>query len=68
MPIDNPEGHGLRSDKVDFICPKCSSDNVVVMKRTGYAIVLSLLFLGLPLPWFKKSYYCFDCENEWKDK
>lgn len=47
-------------------CPKCNSDNVVRKKMPGYAIMLSILLLGLPIPFFKKSYYCFDCENEWK--
>jgi len=50
----------------EITCPKCNSDNVVRKKIPGYAIMLSILLLGLPFPFFKKSYYCFDCENEWK--
>ncbi|HEX2936739.1 MAG TPA: hypothetical protein VHO72_15395 [Bacteroidales bacterium] len=52
------------------LCPYCHSDNVIKKKKAGYAIMLSILLLGLPLPFFKKSYYCFDCEKEWgiKDK
>jgi len=49
-----------------LICPFCNSDNVVKKKQTGYAVMLSILFFGLPLPFFKKSYYCYDCEKEWK--
>jgi len=54
-------------DKKILICPFCNSDNVVRKKETGYAILLSFLLFSLPLPIFKKSYYCFDCEKTWKD-
>lgn len=50
----------------ELTCKYCSSDNVVKKKQAGYATLLSILLLGLPLPLFKKSYYCFDCEKEWK--
>ena len=50
----------------NIVCPKCKSDNVAVNKKTGYVFVISLLLLGLPIPFIKKKYYCFDCENEWK--
>jgi hypothetical protein len=49
-------------------CKFCGSDNVVVKKQTGYAVMLSVMLLGLPLPVFKKTYYCFDCDKEWKIK
>jgi uncharacterized protein YbaR (Trm112 family) len=49
-----------------MICPNCKSDNVIRKKQAGYLIMLSILLFGLPLPFFKKSYYCFDCEKEWK--
>ena len=57
MPIDNENS---------MHCPKCHSDNVVKMKKTGYAIMMSIMLLGMPLPFFKKKFYCFDCEFEWK--
>ena len=47
-------------------CKFCGSDNVIKKKQAGYAVVLSILLFGLPLPFFKKTYYCFDCEKEWK--
>lgn len=47
-------------------CPQCGSVNVAQKKQPGYAVMLSLLLLGLPLPIFKKRYFCFDCRNEWK--
>ncbi len=50
----------------ELICPYCYSDNVILKKKAGYLIMLSLLLLGLPLPFFKKTYHCFDCDKEWK--
>lgn len=47
-------------------CKFCGSDNVIKKKQTGYAVMLSILLFGLPLPFFKKTLYCFDCEKEWK--
>lgn len=49
-----------------MICPNCKSDNVIRKEQAGYLIMLSILLFGLPLPFFKRSYYCFDCEKEWK--
>ena len=46
-------------------CPYCNSDNFIKKKRTGYVVMLSIMLFGLPLPFLKKSYYCFDCDNEW---
>lgn len=48
------------------ICPKCHSDNVIRKKQAGFAVMLSIFLLGIPLPFLKRSYFCFDCKNEWK--
>jgi DNA-directed RNA polymerase subunit RPC12/RpoP len=54
-------------DKNDIlICKFCGSDNVIKKKQAGYAVLISILLFGLPLPFFKKTYYCFDCNKEWK--
>ena len=49
-----------------LICLFCNSDNVVKKKKVGYAIMISFLLFGLPLPFFKRTYHCFDCDKEWK--
>jgi len=64
MPTDKQH----TGNNYDIFCPQCHSDNVVKMKKTGFAIMLSIMLLGLPLPIFKKKYYCFDCEFEWEIK
>ncbi len=51
-----------------LICPYCNSDNVVKKKQVGLVIMLSFLLFGLPLPFFKKCYHCFECDKEWKTK
>jgi len=51
-----------------IICPYCNSYNVVKKKQAGYIFMFSILLFGLPLPFLKMSYYCFDCEKEWKKK
>ena len=47
-------------------CPYCQSDNVIKQKTPGYIVLFSILLLGIPLPFMKKTYYCFDCRKEWK--
>lgn len=48
------------------ICPFCQSENIGEKKIPTIWIVLSFFLLYLPLPIFKRNYYCFDCEKEWK--
>lgn len=50
----------------EIICPFCNSDNAVRKKQPGILAMLSVLLMGLPLPIFKKTFYCFDCDKEWK--
>ena len=45
-------------------CPYCESTNIIKKKNYSYA-VLSILLLGFPIPFHKKRYFCFECNNEW---
>lgn len=49
-------------------CPYCNSDNILKQKKPGYVTMLSILLLGLPLPFFKNTYHCFECGKDWKSK
>lgn len=49
-----------------LLCPYCNSDNIIKKRQTGYIILVSIFLLGFPLPFMKKSYYCYDCGKEWK--
>jgi len=52
----------------DKTCPYCQSAEVVKKKTPGYIVLFSILLLGIPIPFMKKNYYCFDCRKEWKVK
>lgn len=47
-------------------CPYCQSEEIIKKKAPGYVVLFSILLLGLPLPFLKKNYFCFDCRKEWK--
>lgn len=47
-------------------CPYCGSENTGKRKRTGYAVIISIFLLGIPFPFMKKYYVCYDCYKEWK--
>lgn len=49
-----------------FRCPLCNSDNIRKSNQPKHLAFISILFLGFPFPFLKKSYFCFDCRNEWK--
>lgn len=49
-------------------CPYCQSDEVIRKKKPGYMVLFSILLLGFPLLFMKKTYYCFDCKKEWRVK
>ena len=54
--------------KAKVQCPDCDSDNVIKDKQPGFAMMLSLMLFFIPIPFFRKRYFCFDCKNEWKIK
>jgi hypothetical protein len=45
-------------------CPYCESTNIIKKKNWNYAKFIVMLF-GLPTPFCKKKYFCFDCDNDW---
>ena len=46
-------------------CPYCESTNIIKKKKYSYA-VFCILLLGFPILFHKKTYFCFDCSNEWE--
>ncbi|WP_055142971.1 putative signal transducing protein [Jiulongibacter sediminis] len=56
--IQKPEGP---------ICPNCSSENIEKEKKTGVALLLSKLFLGLPFSFTKERFGCLNCGQDWKN-
>jgi len=51
-----------------IICPICESKEVVKSKKAGRLFILTSLLFFLPSPFFQKTYYCFDCKQEFKRK
>lgn len=50
--------------KEEYPCPFCGSLETSRAQLSGTVFGISILFLGFPLPFFKRKYYCFDCKKE----
>lgn len=48
------------------ICPFCGSDNIGKRDIPTYLFLIAMLILFIPLPFLRKRYFCFVCEEEWK--
>ena len=46
-------------------CPKCGSENTSAFKRPNKFGITSF-FLGLPLPFFKRTLHCYHCGHKGK--
>ena len=47
------------------ICPFCNSENIGKRKRPTLLTLLLILFLYIPLPFFKRNFFCYDCGKDW---
>lgn len=75
--FDKPEEQNSQPNKIrkiskqnhdSSICPFCNSDNIGKVKRPRFILVLLILLVYMPFPFFKRHYQCFDCKEEWKYK
>ncbi len=57
----------MKAKNATLNCPYCNTNNVVLKKNAGYVIILSILLFGMPVPFYKKTYFCFECRREWKN-
>jgi hypothetical protein len=48
------------------ICPSCGSQEIYSEKLRRLPVFLSLLLLGLPLPFLSRRMVCDECDNRWK--
>jgi DNA-directed RNA polymerase subunit RPC12/RpoP len=59
--------HDRTKERDDTVrCPVCGSDDVVKEQVSKRAFFLTWIFLGFPLPFFKKAYRCLICRRTWK--
>lgn len=49
-------------------CPFCRSENISHTKKANWLTLIPYLIVGFIFPVYKNSYFCFDCEKEWKVK
>lgn len=61
--VDTPEEESMTPP-----CPECNSSNVCFKKTPSFLVFLSLLLLGLPLPFLQKKWICRRCGFSWEAK
>jgi DNA-directed RNA polymerase subunit RPC12/RpoP len=54
------------SEDLKMKCPYCGSEEVSKPRPSPLGFVLGILTVGIPLPFFKKIYHCFDCTKDFK--
>ncbi|MDR2621822.1 MAG: DUF2007 domain-containing protein [Dysgonamonadaceae bacterium] len=65
---DYSEGQQKSNDGVKIFCPICGSEEVIQSKYAGWLFLVTSLLFAYPTPFFQKTYYCFDCKQEFKRK
>ena len=50
--------------KTEIKCPNCNSGEISKPQISKSAIALSILLLGFPLPFIRKTYHCFECQKD----
>ena len=56
------------TDKGIFQCPECGANAINYQRVSTRFAFLSLLLLGIPLLWFKRTCTCKSCHHKWKEK
>lgn len=54
------------SDNEEIKCPACGSEEVSKPRLSEQAFAISVLLLGFPLPFIKKTCQCYDCGTKFK--
>jgi len=57
-----------KDEDYDLRCPNCGSSDIHYEKFSTRAIFLSILLLGLPLPFMSRKWTCNHCGHQWKKK
>lgn len=63
---ETPEDQEVLENEPQIQCPKCSSPEVYYERFSRKLVFLSLLFLGIPLPFLRRKWKCQNCGWLWK--
>ncbi|NDV64106.1 DUF2007 domain-containing protein [Bacteroides sp. 224] len=61
-----PESKEFFGVKYSHTCPYCNSQNVMKERQPSYTMILSILFFMIPIPFLRRRYHCFDCDQNWR--
>jgi len=53
------------SEAEEDVCPSCGSDDIYYERFRRGLVLLSLLLINIPLPFFKGKWKCSKCGFEW---
>ena len=59
-------GDASDGDADQALCPSCGSQEIYSEKIRRLPVFLSLILLGLPLPFLSRRMACDECDNRWK--
>ena len=59
-------GDASDGDTDQSVCPSCGSQEIYGEKMRRLPVFLSLILLGLPLPFLSCRMACDECDNRWK--
>jgi len=51
-----------------ILCPFCGSEEVSKPQWSAKAFAISVLLIGIPLPFLSKTRHCFNCGKDFKSK
>ncbi len=55
----------MKQEKQQVHCPQCGSEEIFKHKYSK-GLIISILLLGMPIPFLKKTYHCFECNIDFK--
>jgi hypothetical protein len=65
---DEQTGDTAKPAKPTEVCPFCQSEDIHLEKLNRGLSLISILFMGFPVPFLKRSMVCDRCERSWKPK
>ena len=64
---DEQTGDETDSEAMVARCPACNSNDVYRERLKRRLVFLSILLLGIPIPFFSRKMVCENCGHRWSD-